>query len=93
MVQIKVKGDGMVPDGTILEPVYIDNAGDARLSTNDEATYGTSWVFKSAFELVHEGREANGYRVILTAQNALDVHNILDSLPTAVVESAVLEKI
>lgn len=93
MVKIKVNGDGRVPDGTILEPEYIDGAGDARLSTDDEETYGTSWVFDYAFELVHEGREANGYRVILTAQNALDVHNILDSLPTAVVESAILEKI
>lgn len=93
MVHIKVNGDGMVPDGTILEPDYIDGAGDARLSTNDEKTYGTSWVFKYAFELVHVVPETNGYRVILTAQNALDVHDILDRLPESMVESAILEKI
>ena len=93
MVKILVKNDAMVPSGTILEPAYIDGEGDARLSANDEEKYGTAWVFKLSFELVDEGRETNGYRVILTAQNALDVHNILDSLPTAVVESAILEKI
>ncbi len=93
MVKIKVNGDGMVPDGTILEPMYIDDIGDARLSEDDARKYDTSWVFEYAFELVHEGREANGYRIILIAQDVLDVHVILDSLPTAVVESATLEKI
>lgn len=93
MVQIKVKGDGMVPDGTILEPVFIDEVGDARLSINDEEKYGTPWVFKSSFELVHVVPETNGYRVILTAQNPLDVHTILDSLPEKMAESAILEKI
>ena len=93
MVKIKVDGDGMVPNGTILEPVYIDDVGDAQLSTNDEETYGTAWVFKTAFKVVHEERETNGYRVILTAQNPLDVYIILDRLPEKMVESAILEKI
>ena len=93
MVKIRVEGDGLVPDGTILEPVYIDDVGDARLSTNDEETYDTSWVFRTAFKVVDEEREANGYRVIITAQNPLDVHTILDRLPENMVESATLEKI
>lgn len=93
MVQIKVKGDGMVPDGTILEPAYIDSVGDARLNDEDEETYATAWVFKTAFKVVDEEREANGYRVIITAQNTLDVHTILDRLPENMVESATLEKI
>ena len=93
MVQIKVNGDSMVPDGTILEPAYIDDEGDARLSRDDEGRYGTSWVFKPNFEKVHEAQEINGYRVILTAQNALDVQDILDRLPENMVESAILEKI
>ena len=93
MVQIKVEGDGIVPDGTILEPAYIDPVGDARLNDEDEKTYDTAWVFKSSFELVHEERETNGYRVILTAQNPLDVYIILDRLPEKMVESAILEKI
>ena len=93
MVQIKVNGDGMVPDGTILEPMYIDDVGDARLSEDDDEIYGTSWVFRTAFKVVDEEREANGYRVIITAQNPLDVHTILDRLPEKMVESAILEKI
>ena len=36
MVRIKVNGDGMVPDGTILEPMYIDDVGGARLSEDDD---------------------------------------------------------
>ena len=36
MVKIRVEGDGMVPDGTILEPMYIDDVGDARLSQDDD---------------------------------------------------------
>ena len=93
MVQIKVNGDGMVPDGTILEPVYIDDVGDARLNDEDARKYDTSWVFRTAFKVVDEEREANGYRVIITAQNPLDVHTILDRLPENMVESATLEKI
>lgn len=93
MVRIKVNGDGMVPDGTILEPMYIDDVGDARLNDEDARKYDTSWVFKSSFELVYEEREANGYRVIITAQNPQDVHTILGRLPESMVESAILEKI
>ena len=93
MVKIKVNGDGMVPDGTILEPVYIDDMGDARLNDEDARKYDTSWVFRSTFKVVDEEREANGYRVIITAQNPQDVHTILDRLPENMVESAILEKI
>lgn len=93
MVQIKVNGDGIVPDGTILEPVYIDDVGDARLNDEDARKYDISWVFRTAFKVVDEEREANGYRVIITAQNPLDVHTILDRLPENMVESATLEKI
>lgn len=93
MVQIRVISDGTVPEGTILEPAYIDGEGDARLSANDEEKYDTSWIFNKDFEEVHEAQEIKGYRVILTAKNALDVHDILDRLPDGMVESAVLEKI
>ena len=93
MVKIKVNGDGMVPDGTVLEPVYIDDVGDARLNDEDARKYNTSWVFRTAFKVVDEEREANGYRVIITAQSPLDVHTILDRLPENMVESATLEKI
>lgn len=96
MVKIKVNGDGMVPDGTILEPMYIDDLGDARLSTNDEETYGTSWVFKSSFELVYEEEPAEqgaAYIVTLKLKDLLDLHDLLQALPRSLVESATLERI
>ena len=96
MVKIKVNGDGMVPDGTILEPMYIDDLGDARLSTNDEETYGTSWVFKSAFELEDEEEPAEQvaeYTVTIKLKNLLELHDLLQVLPRSLVESATLERI
>ena len=96
MVQIKVNGDGAVPDGTILEPAYIDNVGDARLSTGDEEEYGTSWVFKPNFELVDEEEPAEQvaeYTVTIKLKDLLELHDLLQVLPRSLVESAILEKI
>ena len=94
MVQIKVKGDGMVPDGTILEPAFIDGAGDARLSTKDEETYGTSWVFARKFEVLDEEvpveRDAE-YIVTLKLKDLLELHDLLHVLPQCLVESATLK--
>lgn len=96
MVQIKVEGDGMVPDGTILEPVYIDDAGDARLSEDDARKYDTSWVFKYAFELVDEEEPAEQvaeYTVTIKLKDLLELHDLLQVLPRSLVESATLERI
>lgn len=96
MVRIKVNGDGMVPDGTILEPMYIDDLGDARLSKDDEEIYGTSWVFKPSFELVYEEEPAEQvaeYTVTIKLKDLLELHDLLHVLPRSLVESATLEKI
>ena len=96
MVQIRVNGDGIVPDGTILEPRYIDNMGDARLNDEDEKTYATSWVFDYAFELVDEEEPAEQvaeYTVTIKLKDLLELHDLLQVLPRSLVESAILEKI
>ena len=96
MVRIKVNGDGMVPDGTILEPMYIDDVGDARLNQDDDEIYGTSWVFKSSFELVYEEEPAEQvaeYTVTIKLNDLLELHDLLQLLPRSLVESAILEKI
>ena len=96
MVKIKVNGDGMVPDGTILEPMYIDNLGDARLSEDDARKYDISWVFKSAFELVDEEEPAEQvaeYTVTIKLKDLLELHDLLQVLPRSLVESATLERI
>ena len=96
MVRIKVNGDGMVPDGTILEPMYIDNLGDARLSQDDEEIYGTSWVFKPSFELVYEEEPAEQvaeYTVTIKLTDLLELHDLLQVLPRSLVESATLDRI
>ncbi len=96
MVQIKVNGDGMVPDGTILEPMYIDGPGDARLSEDDARKYDASWVFKSAFELVDEEEPAEQvaeYTVTIKLKDLLELHDLLQVLPRSLVESATLERI
>lgn len=96
MVQIRVNGDGIVPDGTILEPAYIDQVGDARLSDEDFRKYDTSWVFKSSFELVHEEEPAEQvaeYTVTIKLKNLLELHDLLQVLPRSLVESATLERI
>ena len=96
MVRIKVNGDGMVPDGTILEPMYIDDVGDARLNQDDDEIYGTSWVFKPSFELVYEEEPAEQvaeYTVNIKLKDLLELHDLLQVLPRSLVESATLEKI
>lgn len=93
MVKIKVNGDGIVPDGTILEPMYIDDIGDARLSEDDARKYDTSWVFKSAFELVDEDEQVAEYAVTIKLKDLLELHDLLQVLPRSLVESATLEKI
>lgn len=96
MVKIKVNGDGFVPDGTILEPMYIDDIGDARLSEDDARKYDTSWVFKSAFELVYEEEPAEQvaeYMVTIKLKDLPEVHDLLGVLPRNLVESATLESI
>ena len=96
MVKIKVNGDGMVPDGTILEPMYIDDLGDARLNDEDARKYDTSWVFKSAFELVDEEEPAEQvaeYTVTIKLKDLLELHDLLQVLPRSLVESATLERI
>ena len=96
MVKIKVNGDGIVPDGTILEPMYIDGIGDARLSEDDARKYDISWVFKSAFELVDEEEPAEQvaeYTVTIKLKDLLELHDLLQVLPRSLVESATLERI
>ena len=96
MVQIKVNGDGMVPDGTILEPMYIDLEGDARLTRDDEGRYGTGWVFASSFEVVgaeEPDEQVAEYMVTLKLKDLLELHDLLQVLPKSLVESATLEKI
>ena len=96
MVQIRVNGDGIVPDGTILEPMYIDDMGDARLNDEDARKYDTSWVFKAAFELVDEEEPAEQvaeYTVTIKLKNLLELHDLLQVLPRSLVESATLERI
>ena len=96
MVQIKVNGDGIVPDGTILEPMYIDDVGDARLSEDDDEIYGTSWVFRTAFEVLYEEapvEQGAAYIVTLKLKDLLELHDLLQVLPRSLVESATLEKI
>ena len=95
MVKIKVNGDGMVPDGTILEPMYIDDLGDARLNDEDARKYN-SWVFKHAFELVDEEEPAEQvaeYTVTIKLKDLLELHDLLQVLPRSLVESATLERI
>ena len=95
MVKIKVNGDGIVPDGTILEPMYIDDIGDARLSEDDARKYN-SWVFKHAFELVDEEEPAEQvaeYTVTIKLKDLLELHDLLQVLPRSLVESATLERI
>ena len=96
MVKIKVNGDGMVPDGTILEPMYIDDVGDARLSEDDDEIYGTSWVFRTAFEVLDEEapvEQGAAYIVTLKLSDLLELHDLLQVLPRSLVESATLETI
>lgn len=97
MVQkIKVKGDCMVPDGTILEPAYIDHIGDARLTASDQEAYGTPWVFSNAFEVLDEEAPVEHgaeYIVTLKLKDLLELHDLLQVLPRSLVESATLEKI
>ena len=96
MVQIRVSDDGIVPDGTILEPMYIDDIGDARLSEDDARKYDTSWVFKSAFDLVDEKEPAEQvaeYTVTIKLKDLLELHDLLQALPRSLVESATLERI
>ena len=97
MPKIKVNGDGMVLDGTILEPAYIDDAGDARMSRDDEGRYGTAWVFNPNFELVDEEEEpaeqVAEYTVTIKLKDLLELHDLLHVLPRSLVESATLEKI
>ena len=96
MVRIKVNGDGMVPDGTILEPMYIDDVGAARLNPDDDEIYGTSWVFKSSFELVYEEEPAEQvaeYTVNIKLKDLLELHDLLQVLPRSLVESATLDRI
>ena len=91
MVRIRVNGDGMVPDGTILEPAYIDQVGDARLSDEDTSKYDTSWVFKPSFEVIEEHGAA--YIVTLKLKDLLELHDLLQVLPRSLVESATLDRI
>ena len=96
MVKIKVNGDGMVPDGTVLEPVYIDDVGDARLNDEDARKHNTSWVFRTDFELVYEEEPAEQvaeYTVTLKLKDLLELHDLLHVLPRSLVESATLGKI
>ena len=96
MVRIKVNGDGMVPDGTILEPMYIDGVGDARLSKDDDEIYGTSWVFRTAFEVLDEEapvEQGAAYMVTIKLKDLPEVHDLLRVLPQSLVESATLERI
>lgn len=96
MVKIKVNGDGMVPDGTILEPMYIDDVGDARLSEDDDEIYGTSWVFRTAFEVLDEEapvEQGDVYKITINLKNLLELHDFLQALPQSVIESATLETI
>ena len=96
MPKIRVEGDGLVPDGTILEPVYIDDVGDARLSTNDEEIYGTTWVFKPSFDVIYEEApvvQVAEYTVTIKLKDLLELHDLLQVLPRSLVESATLERI
>lgn len=96
MVRIKVNDDGIVPDGTILEPVYIDDMGDARLNNEDAKKYNTSWVFRTAFELVYEEEPAEQvaeYTVTIKLKDLLELHDLLLVLPRSLVESATLDRI
>ena len=96
MVKIKVNGDGMVPDGTSLEPMYIDDLGDARLNDEDARKYDISWVFSHSFDLVHEEEPAEQvaeYTVTIKLKDLLELHDLLQVLPRSLVESATLERI
>lgn len=96
MVRIKVNGDGIVPDGTILEPLYIDHEGDARLNNEDARKYDASWVFRHSFEVIDEEASAEHgakYIVTIKLKDLLELHDLLQALPRSLVESAILEKI
>lgn len=85
-------------NGRVID-VDIDVEGDVKLPTHiaDEIDY--SWAFAGEFTLVtgdgeisgeSDGENGSGYTLSFHVKDLLELHTVLDSIPTSMVESATL---
>lgn len=98
MVKIKTFNDGVIKDGTVIEAEYIDASGDAYLTAESAEMYDSRWVFKGNFSVVASSVEVSHeagaeFALIIQVKDLPELHELLDSLPVYVVESAKLEKL
>lgn len=80
--------------GEIVEVVFVDEHGDAALGEEDREKYGYSWAFEGEFEVVYEGetdmKEEQQFTVTLKVKDLLELHDLLQTLPRFLVETATL---
>lgn len=78
-VQIKVVNKNHYMLGEVLTPEYIDEVGDARLTTEDVEKFATHWIFDGDFVIVRNEAETGATESSLPTR----LHKITLELTTA----------
>lgn len=79
--------------GKIVTPNYIDDVGDANIS-GVSLGVDYDWAFNEEYVIVHEvetdTKEEQQFTVTLKVKDLLELHDLLQTLPRSLVETATL---